>query len=100
MPVYTRFTDRKTGEVVTLRDLDATMCEHQGILPDDRRMCFLYDFVCMVGIGILAKSEKSEITKETLEEYLASKDFSDTDKTILHYYLVENYSFEAWHGHA
>jgi len=98
MPVSTQFIDKKTDLPITLVDLDKELCELQDIRPDDRRMCGLYDFICLTGIGYLMKQGGSEITDEAaLKEYLNSREHIDeSEKEMLLDYLVRNYTFKAW----
>jgi hypothetical protein len=99
MPTCCHFKDRKSNEVVTLTKLDEILCEILKITPHERKMCWLYDSICMVGFAILSKSQGGTITKEDFDSYMETRsdDFDKENKELLERFLVTDYEFAAWY---
>lgn len=98
LPSCFKFTDRATGEVISLKVLDALICKEAGLRDDPQQWSYLYTGITMAGFAIVARFETC--TDETFNRFREGcpDAFNDDRKwEIARKFLVTDFAYEAWY---
>lgn len=96
MPVSYQFTDRATGQAVTLSQVDEEVCAFYDVTPDKDEYCMAFTALTWTGIAC-AKGDDGEVTAEALDEIFKEPDSGDDRyQELCRLMLLQKYKFTAW----
>lgn len=98
MPTCYSFTDRISGKVLTLDEVDKVACELSGAVYSATNYCGLFQFATMAGIlPRLYTDNKLDASK--LREYLAQPELelSESQQAAIVELLCTRHQFDAWY---
>ncbi len=102
MPVSVRLTNRESGEVAKIIDIDREIREFRGRTEGPSDGIFEeieYDNMAMTAIGITMRYGGFEVEKSNLEKYIvevAADGIEFRDPNVEREFLIKRYKVECW----
>ena len=102
MPISYQFTNRKSGQVENLNDIDKAMCDYCDTPYSDRNYCGLFESYKWGMFGQLCKSSGCEVMPEHLtgliDEARVDHAGEDTleERIAAYHWIFETWSLSMW----
>lgn len=100
MPYYYRFTDRTTGDDISLAAIDDELRKQTGWAPDPSTYCTMYTLITFVGLELAMIAKEDGITSGLFEQWKAQRlDRYDAEEwALIEQYLIKDYQFKVHYG--